>query len=339
VRVGVAGNVQVQRDRRGSAVERYRDILDEFVMADHLGFDRVWLTEYQHTDDAQSTTSAPLLTAVAKQTDRIRIGNYLVMLAFQNPLTVAEDSARIDLASKGRFDLGIGAGPMPSECAIFGVDRKEAFLRTIEALEIIEKCWAGEPFSHDGKHFQFSDVSNMPVPVQPGGPRVYVAAGGPKSCSQAVAKGYNFCLALGPSHGEFTDAARAAGVDPASIDYVSSPVGVHIADSADQAWAEAEDGLRQWLRSYHRRGAPFVPFVPEPRTMRNLPNFGFAGMPFAIGTQAQVAEQLCARYERAPLDELSVQFHHGSMPTHAVRKSMQQFAELLPDIARWGGLK
>jgi alkanesulfonate monooxygenase SsuD/methylene tetrahydromethanopterin reductase-like flavin-dependent oxidoreductase (luciferase family) len=339
VRVGVAGDVQVNRDRRGSAVERYRYIVDEFVMADQLGFDRVWLTEYQTTDDTLSTSAAPLLTAVAKQTERIRIGNYLVMLAFQNPLTVAEDSARIDIVSNGRFDLAVGVGPTPGECAIFGVDRKEAFLRTNEALEIIERCWAGEPFSHDGPHFQFNDVSRMPVPVQSGGPRVYVAAGGQKGCAQAVAKGYNFCVALGPSHDEFTDAARALGVDPAAIDYVTSPVGIHIADSADEAWAQAEDGLRQWLRFYHRRGAPFVPFVPERGAMRDLPNFGFAGMPFAIGTQEQVADQLSARYEHAPLDELSVQFHHGSMPTHAVRKSMQQFAELLPDIARWGGPK
>ena len=82
-----------------------------------------------------------------------------------------------------------------------------------------------------------------------------------------------------------------------------------------------------------------MPFVPEPGAMRHLPNFGFAGMPFAVGTQAQVAEQLRARYEHAPVDELTIQFHHGAMHNHAVRKSMQQFAELLPDIAHWGRAK
>jgi alkanesulfonate monooxygenase SsuD/methylene tetrahydromethanopterin reductase-like flavin-dependent oxidoreductase (luciferase family) len=276
------------------------------------------------------------LTEVARQTERIRLGNYFVMMAFQNPLTVAEDAARLDIASGGRLDLGVGTGPMSGECAVFGIDRKQAALRTYEALDIIERCWAGEPFVHAGAHFRFHEVANMPKPVQPGGPRIYMAASGPKSVVHSVERGYQFCLALGPAHDQFVNALRAADKDPNAVDFVSNPVGVHIADSADQAWAEADDGLREWLRFYHRRGAPFVPFVPEPGAMRHLPNFGFAGMPFAIGTQDQVAEQLRARYEQSPLDELTVQFRHGDMPTHTVRKSMQQFAELLPDIARWG---
>ena len=309
-------------------------------MADHLGFDRVWLAELQHAEDAHNAASVALLTAVARQTERIRIANYLVTLAFQNPLLVAEDAALLDIVSNGRFDLGIGigigTGPMAGECAVFGIDRKRAAVRTFEALDIIERCWAGEPFVHSGEHFRFNEVANMPEPVQPGGPRIYMAASGPKSVAQTVERGYQFCLALGPSHEPFVDVLRAAGKDPNAVDFVSNPVGVHIADSADQAWAEADEGLRQWLRFYHRRGAPFVPFVPEPGAMRHLPNFGFAGMPFAVGTQAQGAEQLRARYENAPVDELTIQFHHGAMRAHAVRKSVQQFAELLADIARWG---
>jgi alkanesulfonate monooxygenase SsuD/methylene tetrahydromethanopterin reductase-like flavin-dependent oxidoreductase (luciferase family) len=339
VRVAVVGSIQTNRDRRGTLAERYGDLIDEFVMADHLGFDRVWLAEHQHAEDVQNAASVGLLTAVARQTDRIRIANYHVMLALQNPLTVAEDAAKLDVASNGRFDLGVGAGPMAGECAVFGIDRKQAAVRTFEALEIIERCWAGDPFVHSGQHFRFNEVANMARPAQPGGPRIYMAATGPKSVAQTVERGYQFCLALGPSHAPFVDALRSADKDPNAVDFVSNPVGVHIADSADQAWAEADEGLREWLRFYHRRGAPFVPFVPEPGAIRHLPNFGFAGMPFAVGTQAQVAEQLRARYERAPLDELAIQFHHGNMPTHAVRKSMQQFAELLPDIAGWGGAK
>jgi alkanesulfonate monooxygenase SsuD/methylene tetrahydromethanopterin reductase-like flavin-dependent oxidoreductase (luciferase family) len=339
VRVAIAGTIQTNRDRRGTLADRYGDLIDEFVMADHLGFDRVWLGELQHAEDAQNAACVALLTTIARQTERIRIANYLVTLAFQNPLTVAEDAALLDIVSDGRFDLGVGTGPMAGECAVFGIDRKTAAMRTFEALEIIERCWAGEPFVHSGEHFRLNEVANMPKPVQPGGPRIYVAATGPKSAAQTVERGYQFCLALGPSHEQFVDALRAASKDPQSVDFVSNPVGVHIADSADQAWAEADAGLREWLRFYHRRGAPFVPFVPEPGAMRHLPNFGFAGMPFAVGTQAQVAEQLQARYEHAPVDELTIQFHHGAMRTHAVVKSMQQFAELLPDIARWDSAK
>jgi alkanesulfonate monooxygenase SsuD/methylene tetrahydromethanopterin reductase-like flavin-dependent oxidoreductase (luciferase family) len=336
VRVAVAGTIQTNRSRRGTAADRFSDLLDEFVMADQLGFDRVWLAELQHPEEAQNAAAVSLLTEVARQTERIRIANYLIMLAFQNPLTVAEDAANLDIASGGRFDLAIGPGPMSGECAVFGMDREQATERSFESLRIIERCWAGEPFVHSGPHFTFNEVANMPKPLQPGGPRIYIAATNARSIAKTIERGYQFSLALGPSHDDLVGALRAAGKDPNAVDFVSNPLGIHIADSADQAWAEADEGLREWLRYYHRRGAPFVPFVPEPGEMRHLPNFGFAGMPFAVGTQAEVAEQLRARYEHAPVDELAVQFHHGDMRTHAVRKSMQQFAELLPDIARWG---
>lgn len=194
MRVAIVGTIQTNRDRCGTLADRYGDLIDEFVMADHLGFDRVWLAELQHAEDAHNAASVALLTAVARQTERIRIANYLVTLAFQNPLTVAEDAALLDIVSNGRFDLGIGTGPMAGECAVFGIDRKRAAVRTFEALDIIERCWAGEPFVHSGEHFRFNEVANMPEPVQPGGPRIYMAASGPKSVAQTVERGTSSAL-------------------------------------------------------------------------------------------------------------------------------------------------
>ena len=115
----------------------------------------------------------------------------------------------LDVVSDGRFDLGVGSGPMAGECSVFGIDGKTAAIRTFEALEIIERCWAGEPFVHSGEHFRFSEVANMPRPVQPGGPRIYMAPTGPKSAAQTVERGYQFCLALGPSSGRSVRALRA----------------------------------------------------------------------------------------------------------------------------------
>ena len=74
-------------------------------------------------------SALPLLAALARQTTRARLGTYILLLAFHNPLLVAEDAAVVDILSHGRLDLAVGAGPMEQECQVFGVPRGETYAR------------------------------------------------------------------------------------------------------------------------------------------------------------------------------------------------------------------
>ena len=147
-------------------------------------------------------------------------------------------------------------------------------------------------------------------------------------------------MGLGPGHDVYVQALRAAGRDPAQQQICSGPIGIHIADTTEQAWDEAEEPLHAWLDFYRRRGAPFVRSVPPLGELRRTPNIGFVGMPFMVGTVADVGERLRALLYKAPLDEMGLYFDAPGIPVESVEKSMTLFAQhIMPDIKSWGGPK
>jgi alkanesulfonate monooxygenase SsuD/methylene tetrahydromethanopterin reductase-like flavin-dependent oxidoreductase (luciferase family) len=340
MKAGIAATIRILPSRPQPLVQAYQEHLEGYVLADELGFSHIWLAEHHFADDAHNCSAMPILAAVAARTQRIRVGTYIILLAFHHPILVAEDAATLDLISNGRFDLAVGAGPMPMECDVFGISSQETFARTYEALEVIQKCWTEEVFSHHGKYFHFDNVRMTTKPVQRPHPPILMAAGGPQSAHKAAERGYGLAMGMGPGHGKYVESLRAAGRDPQRLPIVSGPIGIHLADTAEQAWDEAEEPLRAWLEFYRRRHAPFVPPVPPAGEFRRTPNIGFAGMPFFVGTVEEIGERLRAMFHQAPLDEMALYFHLPGIPFASVRKSMTLFARhILPELRSWGGSK
>jgi alkanesulfonate monooxygenase SsuD/methylene tetrahydromethanopterin reductase-like flavin-dependent oxidoreductase (luciferase family) len=313
----------------------YREVLDQAVLGEQLGFASWWLAEHHFAEDQHNPSQFPLLTAAALRTSTIRVGTYVLLLALHNPIRVAEDAASVDILAGGRLDLAIGAGPMPGECAVFGIDPKERLGRTYEALEVLEKCFTGEPFSHEGRYFTFRDAHVTTTPVQPGGPPIYVAAMGPQSLAKAGERGYSLA-SMGHTHQPelYFDAQAAAGRTRADYRVVSGPLAVHVAPTRDQAWDEAEAGLHEWVAFYRRRGIPMP--LPELGKLRDDPHAGIFGTPFAVGTPDEVMAVLSG-YQELPMDQIVLQFNHMGMPHEPVAASMRLFAqELMPEIRTWG---
>jgi alkanesulfonate monooxygenase SsuD/methylene tetrahydromethanopterin reductase-like flavin-dependent oxidoreductase (luciferase family) len=340
MQAGVAATIRNLPSNPRPLVELYREHMAGYVLADELGYSHIWLAEHHFADDGHNPSALPILSAVAARTRRIRVGTYILLLAFHNPILVAEDTAVVDLLSDGRLDVAVGAGPMPGECAVFGIPPKETFARTYEALEVVQRCWTEEVFSHHGRYFDFDDVRMTTKPLQQPHPPIWMAAGGPQSAQKAAQRGYHLAMGMGPAHASYVQALRDAGRDPVQMRFVSGPIGIHIADSTQRAWDEAEAPLRAWLEFYERRKAPFVGPIPPLGKFRATPNIGFAGMPFFVGTVAEIGERLRAMFGNAPLDEMALYFHLPGIPLDSVKQSMTLFARhILPDLRSWGGPK
>jgi len=96
----------------------YREVIDEAVMAEALGYWGFWVGEH-HFGASQRVFPSPqmVLAAIAERTERIRLGTGVSILPVNDPIRLAEDLASLDLLSQGRVDVGVGRGYQPHEFA------------------------------------------------------------------------------------------------------------------------------------------------------------------------------------------------------------------------------
>jgi alkanesulfonate monooxygenase SsuD/methylene tetrahydromethanopterin reductase-like flavin-dependent oxidoreductase (luciferase family) len=326
-----------------SLAQLYRDHLEEAVLAEELGFDCVWASEHHFSPDAWSPAPFVFLAAVAARTKRVRLGTYVLLLPLHNPIRIAEDVAVLDNLSDGRVDLGVGIGSSPREFTTFGVPLENRLGRTFEALRIIERCFVGERFDHAGKYYEFPDVHMTTTPVQLPGPPILVAAMGEQSVRWTARRGYGTAAGVGRGHDLYMAALREYGHDPASRTIASVPLRVHVAESREKAWDEAEAGLHQVLHFYRThgnpeagsRGAGPLGALPPVGQFRHVPEIGHGGQPFAVGAPEEVL-RLLQPYRGRGLTHLSLNLHQPGQDSGSVRRSMRLFArDLMAELKTW----
>src|SRR5262245_15740897 len=154
-------------------VAYYRDTLDLMIQAEKLGFDSVWVGEEHFYSFGICPSPQIFLTALARETTRLRLGTAISLLPFENPLRKAEDFAMLDILSGGRLNFGVGRGIIPKHFQGFRVDPHESRERYEESLAIIRKAWTEETFSYEGKFWQVPSLSLSPKPLQTPHPPIY----------------------------------------------------------------------------------------------------------------------------------------------------------------------
>ena len=79
-----------------NTARRYREMIEEAVEADRLGFGTVWLAEI-HFMPKFCVLPAPmmLLAAIAERTTRIRLGQAVNLLPLHHPVRLAEEAATL----------------------------------------------------------------------------------------------------------------------------------------------------------------------------------------------------------------------------------------------------
>jgi alkanesulfonate monooxygenase SsuD/methylene tetrahydromethanopterin reductase-like flavin-dependent oxidoreductase (luciferase family) len=306
-------------------------------MAEELGIDHLWTSEHHFHEDGWSPSQLPILAAIAARTRRIRIGTFVLLLPFHNPLRVAEDAATVDIISDGRLDLAVGPGSDPNDYVTFGVPMGQRRPRMHEALEIIGKCFNEEEFSFKGKYWNFDHVRLTPKPVQRPLP-LWVAAIFPKAIEEAGTRGYHLASAPAASlQKTYDDALRRAGHDPARFQRAGLHVG-HLASTHDKAWDEIEPHL-QWHMKIHfkamaavqnmnlRMGSDLkIPPLGELRKSGRGP-YG----PVYVGTPDEVIKMLEEELKTNPMTQIVFSMDSPGMDPRCMRSSLELFArEVVP---------
>lgn len=167
--------------------------LEQARVADELGFDTVWVVEH-HFLEEYSHSSAPdvVLTAMAMQTERIRIGHGAVVCVPQmnHPVRIAERAAMLDILSKGRLELGTARSSTWTEVGGFmGVSPDITKASWDEYVHAIPQMWMKETFSWDGLTFSTPERNVVPKPYQDPHPPMWVAVTTPGTEIDAAKRG------------------------------------------------------------------------------------------------------------------------------------------------------
>jgi F420-dependent oxidoreductase-like protein len=121
------------------------------------------------------------LAALATQTSRVKLGTLVTGVTYRNPAFLAKTVTTLDVISKGRAIMGIGAAWNETEHIGYGWEFppiKERMDRLEEALIIIKRMFTEERPSFEGKHYRIHEALNVPRPIQPGGPKVLIGGTG-----------------------------------------------------------------------------------------------------------------------------------------------------------------
>ena len=128
-----------------SQTQVFAGALRDAVLAEHLGFDSVWVTE--HHGSAYGLAAAPsvIAAAIAARTERIAIGYAVNVTPLHHPLRLADEIATVDHLSGGRVIAGFGAGYSPVEYRDLGVDFDDRHRRHRDAVAAVIDHWRGSP--------------------------------------------------------------------------------------------------------------------------------------------------------------------------------------------------
>lgn len=157
-------------------VGAYDNVLEQVLLAEKHGYNSVLVSEHHLVETGYFPSVMVASAGLATRTSKIRIGTGVILLPLHHPLEVAEDTAVLDVISKGRAILGVGYGYRPEEYSAFGVPLEERVSRFDEEVTIVEKLLREPSVTFHGKYFKLNNVTVMPRPVQKPRPPVWVAA-------------------------------------------------------------------------------------------------------------------------------------------------------------------
>jgi probable F420-dependent oxidoreductase len=159
--------------------ERARNIITFARRVEELGFDSLFVTDHllsaQHFYSASFLEPLSTLAVAAGVTERVRLGQSVLVLPTRNPVVLAKELATLQYLSGNRFILGAGVGWNQAEFVSTGGDKSQRGRRTDEVLDIAIPLLEGETVTYHGRYFTVEGISIEPRPERR--PELWVGGG------------------------------------------------------------------------------------------------------------------------------------------------------------------
>lgn len=337
MRFGLVLPIQAQ----GVGLDRLFDELRAEVMAaESAGFDAVFLPEFHQARGGALVSPLLLAAGLAQGTTRIRVGTAVLATPLHHPVRLAEDALMLDWITRGRFVLGLGIGHQVPDFRAFGVPRERRVAVFAEVVDVLERCFAGEPFHVRGESF---DVAGEITPLPFTSPRPPLWFGGHSRAGLRRAARHGDLWLADPER-DVTTVARMADAYRAEADAAGRPARVGMFREAwigdtrrecEQVWgphALAVHRLYYNIGVYLRR---YEPWVDEVRDRADFTLDRLAPGRFLYGSAADIVDTVQEWRRLTGAEYLALRLRHPGGPGHEwTLAAIGRFgAEVLPKFA------
>jgi alkanesulfonate monooxygenase SsuD/methylene tetrahydromethanopterin reductase-like flavin-dependent oxidoreductase (luciferase family) len=314
--------------------QTYKDRLRVIRTAEDAGFTGYHLAEHHMTPLGLAPSPSVFLSAVAQATRKIRLGPLVYLLPLYHPLRLIEEICMLDQMSDGRFDIGVGAGVSPYEVGYYGVGQdKQALYR--ETLDVLIKGLTSDRLTHDGAHHHYENVPMILSTMQKPMPPLWAGVGSEEGMTFAARHGMN-AIGLGPT-------PRIAGIVKRYLELWIAHAGdpmrgfssthdpkvgalrqIHVADTDEQAWAEAGPAYQHWYDSLNWLWKEHGVSVSS--NLAGDLKAGVANGAVIVGSPETVRAAIAKEKDATGYNYLVLQFAFGTLSVPQVEKSLGLFA-------------
>ncbi|CAN5551662.1 LLM class flavin-dependent oxidoreductase [soil metagenome] len=246
---------------------------------DRLGYDEFWVGEHHSTGWETIASPEMFLAAAGMNTHTIRLGTGVVSLPYHHPFNVAQRIVQLDHMTRGRAMFGSGPGALPSDAHTLNIDPMLLRDRQDEALGVIIRLLRGaDRFDYDCDWFTLRDAALQILPVQQNMPMATASSISPSGMHLAgkygmgvlsIASTSTAGLQALPTQWAFAEESAAAHGQMVDRRNWRVMMAWHIAETREQARAEAKHGLHRWHNEYNVGvlGRPGAIHVDDPQVL------------------------------------------------------------------------
>jgi len=288
----------------------YPEIRDLTLRVEKLGFDSVHINDHLIGFDPTQDKKEPyleaiqVLTALAVETKKIKLGNVVICNSFRHPAYLAKMISTLDNISNGRALMWLGAGWYEEEYKAYGYpfpSPKQRVDELEESLIIYKKMFTEDVTDFDGKFWKLERNRNFPKPVQNPYPQIVLGTSGKRMTEIACRETDGINLPY-PNQKEFLKpqlSSKISEIKEILKKYNKNPANFEISLFSTITIAENQEDLNKKIESIIKSAPePYKPtreyllehqFIGFPEDIKKkiieLENMGINKIVFSLGAE------------------------------------------------------
>jgi alkanesulfonate monooxygenase SsuD/methylene tetrahydromethanopterin reductase-like flavin-dependent oxidoreductase (luciferase family) len=316
-----------------SPAERLREVVDNAVLAEELGFDGFAVGE-RHEDPFISSSPPVVLSNIAARTSEIGLFTAVTTLSLLDPVRAFEDYSTLDNLSGGRLELIIGKGNGSAQAELFHVTTADQWDRNREGYELFRALWDSDDVTWSGRFRpDLINAKALPRPLQEKIRIWHGSATSTDSVDLAARHGdpifsANVTYPIEP----YADLVRhyrerwvSYGHRPEDALVGAGTAGFHIAATSQQALAEYRLTFEARLAFQRNAGLPVVFHSVEDFVDRSSA---------LVGSPAQVIDKVSRYHEQLGHEVIHLSAEADGLTAAQKRRSLDLFVSDVAPILR-----